>query len=315
MVLERNDYLIGIDCGASKVLLQSAKINSNRTIISKGQYCKEYVYSSHPDWDPSYRPIPLDVQIEENNNKSILISKAERKQGDIIVKLLQDIIENISGSKIGICFPGIKDDYGVTILANGPRIPELLTRLSKVDTLYNDSDCCITGEMVSDIGKMNDIYNGIYIGGGTGIADGILLDGKVINLGNDKNPKKSWELRIPQGVNVESYLSPGGMLKNHNLKYKTKITSLKELSASRYFEETLSNAITAFDYLLHDRIEFFNKHKQNIEKIVIGQRLGQFLNEQPKSVKHLFRKDTIAPVEFSFQREIAALGAAWKGSC
>ncbi|GIR89543.1 MAG: hypothetical protein CM15mP87_10350 [Candidatus Neomarinimicrobiota bacterium] len=48
---------------------------------------------------------------------------------------------------------------------------------------------------------------------------------------------------------------------------------------------------------------------------MIGQRLGQFLNEQPKSIKHLFRKDNIAPVEFSFQREIAALGAAWKGSC
>ena len=134
MVLERNDNLIGIDCGASKVLLQSAKINSNRTIISKGQYCKEYVYSSHPDWDPSYRPIPLDIQIKENKNKSILIRKAEKRQGDIIVELLQDIIANITGSQIGICFPGIKDDYGVTILANGPRIPELLSRLNKIDT-------------------------------------------------------------------------------------------------------------------------------------------------------------------------------------
>ena len=67
MVLERNDTLIGIDCGASKVLLQSAKINPSRTIISKGSYCKEYVYSSHPDWDPSYQPIPIDVQIKENN--------------------------------------------------------------------------------------------------------------------------------------------------------------------------------------------------------------------------------------------------------
>ena len=81
MVLERNDNLIGIDCGASKVLLQSAKINSSRTIISKGQYYKEYVYSSHPDWDPSYRPIPLEIQIKENKNKSILIRKAEKKQG------------------------------------------------------------------------------------------------------------------------------------------------------------------------------------------------------------------------------------------
>ena len=315
MVLERNEALIGIDCGASKVLIQSAKINPNRTIISKGRYCKEYVYSSHPDWDPSYQPTPIDIQIKENNNNSILIGRAERRQGNVIVTLLQDIIANISGSQIGICFPGIKDDYGVTILANGPRIPKLLTRLSKVDALYNDSDCCIAGEMVSDIGKMNDIHNGIYIGGGTGIADGILLDGKIINLGNDKNPKKSWELRIPQGVNVESYLSPGGMLKNHNLKYKTKITSLKELSASRYFEETLNNAITAFDYLLLDRLKFFQRQKKEIEKIVIGQRLGQFLNEQPKSIRALFQKDNIAPVELSFQREIAALGAAWKGSC
>ena len=54
---------------------------------------------------------------------------------------------------------------------------------------------------------------------------------------------------------------------------------------------------------------------QKIEKIVIGQRLGQFLNEQPKNIKNIFQKDHIAPVEFSFQREIAALGAAWKKSC
>ena len=64
MVLERNNALIGIDCGASKVLIQSAKINPNRTIISKGRYCKEYVYSSHPDWDPNYQPTPIDVQIK-----------------------------------------------------------------------------------------------------------------------------------------------------------------------------------------------------------------------------------------------------------
>ena len=68
MVLEGNNALIGIDCGASKVLIQSAKINPNRTIISKGRYSKEYVYSSHPDWDPSYQPTPIDIQIKENNN-------------------------------------------------------------------------------------------------------------------------------------------------------------------------------------------------------------------------------------------------------
>ena len=116
---------------------------------------------------------------------------------------------------------------------------------------------------------MNDIRNGIYIGGGTGIADGVLLNGKIINLNDNKSPKKSWELILPQGASVESYLSPGGILKNYNLKYKTKITSLNELSSSQYFEETLSNAITAFDYLLQDRIKFFQRQKKEIEKIVL----------------------------------------------
>ncbi|GIR89542.1 MAG: hypothetical protein CM15mP87_10340 [Candidatus Neomarinimicrobiota bacterium] len=74
-------------------------------------------------------------------------------------------------------------------------------------------------------------------------------------------------INTPSRRSVESYLSPGGMLKNHNLKYKTKITSLEELSTSQYFEETLSNAITAFDYLLHDRLEFFKDTNKDIEKL------------------------------------------------
>ena len=131
----------------------------------------------------------------------------------------------------------------------------------------------------------------------------------------NENPKKSWELTLPHGPTVESLLSPGGMLKNHNLKYKTNITTLSELSDSKYFKETLNNLILAFSHLIKDRLEFFRRHKQEIEKIVIGQRLGQFLNEQPKNIKNLFQKDHIVPVEFSFQREIAALGAAWKKSC
>ena len=112
----------------------------------------------------------------------------------------------------------------------------------------------------------------------------------MINLNVEENPKKSWELTLPHGPTVESLLSPGGILKNHNLKFKTNITSLSELSESEYFKETLENVIIAFDYLIKDRLDFFHRYKQKIEKIVIGQRLGQFLNEQPKNIKNLFQK-------------------------
>ena len=50
MVLERNNALIGIDCGASKVLIQSAKINPNKTIISKGVFTTCQKRKGCPPW-------------------------------------------------------------------------------------------------------------------------------------------------------------------------------------------------------------------------------------------------------------------------
>ena len=70
-------------------------------------------------------------------------------------------------------------------MANGPRIPEF-KKISKVDNIFNDSDCCIIGEWKSTIGKMQNIKNGIYIGGGTGIADGLIYDNKLIDFNEVK---------------------------------------------------------------------------------------------------------------------------------
>ena len=48
--------------------------------------------------------------------------------------------------------------------------------------------------------KMQDINNGIYIGGGTGIADGIILNGEMLKLNDEEEKAKQkrrgwWSLK------------------------------------------------------------------------------------------------------------------------
>ena len=92
--------------------------------------------------------------------------------------------------------------------------PEILNNHTKLimREIYDDSECCLIGEWKSSIGKLQNSENAIYIGGGTGIADGIILGNKIVDIRNSKKIKRSWELTMPTGKSVEYYLSLGGML-------------------------------------------------------------------------------------------------------
>ena len=105
---------------------------------------------------------------------------------------------------MGLCFPGIKTPKldGVSIMANGPRNIKMLSMINhKIKTnnhtklmmreIYDDSECCLIGEWKSSIGKLQNSENAIYIGGGTGIADGIILGNKIVDIRNSKKIKRS----------------------------------------------------------------------------------------------------------------------------
>ena len=310
-----NDEIIGVDCGASKVLVQSCVFDSKKSLISPGLIHQEYFFSDHPDWNNNYHPVQIKNQIQENIENRIRLRNIEKKQGDVIVQTINNIINKFSNIEFGICFPGLKSKEGISVLVNGPRIPNILKRLNNVNSLYNDSDCCVIGEAMSTIGKMKNVKNGVYIGGGTGIADGIILDGKIIDLTVNSVLKKSWELILPTGESVESWLSPGGMIKNHNNKFQTNFKTLSDCSQSVDFEKTINIVLKAFTFLIEDRIKFFKNHKKQIEKIVIGQRLGNFLYNDKSGISELFKKYSDFDISFSKNRETAALGAAWKKQC
>ena len=308
-----DSYTLGIDCGGTKVLAQSGTYNSITDLISPGEFQIEVNYSDSPSWNSKFIPVHLDLQRQEFSEGNIYLTQPEIDQGNVIVETIQDIISKSESDSIGLCFPGIKDDRGIVIMANGPRIPDFLERIQGIDSILHDSDCCVLGEWKSTIGKLQNCDNAVYIGGGTGIADGIILKGKMIDFNARNDVKRSWELKIPSGETIESCLSPKWMIHQWNLSQREKVETLDQLSQNQNASAIFEKATEAFSFLIQNRTQFFKANHAKVEKIVIGQRLGIFMANS--KLISLLESNTDIPLDYSTDRRTAALGAAWKKIC
>ena len=169
----------GIDCGATKVMAQSVIYDSKSQIIKPAGLNFEYNYSDCSFWNPNFIPIPLEIQKAELENGVFDIKKTERMQASAIVKIIKQLISKLRSKDIALCYPGLKSRSGIILMANGPRIPDLIEQIPEIKTIYHDSECCLLGEINSVIGRIKHSKNTIYIGGGTGIADGLILNNEI----------------------------------------------------------------------------------------------------------------------------------------
>ena len=307
--------ILGVDCGATKIMAQSVIFDQNTKMVIPDNFHIELSYSDHPNWNPGFIPVHLDQQRQELSKGNIYLAEAETAQGNVILETIQQVINQSEIDSIGLCFPGIKNDQGIVIMANGPRIPDLLGSISGIDSLYHDSDCCVWGEWKSSNGKLKKCDNAVYIGGGTGIADGIILKGALIDFNQRDDVKRSWELFMPDGHSVEFYLSPKGMIDQWNSYHNKDVGSLSQLIQDENAFYIFQKAAETFLFLIQDRVEFFKRNHSEIEKIVVGQRLGQFLSQNDSSLKSMIESSEDIPIEYSSDRRTAALGAAWKKAC
>ena len=99
----------------------------------------------------------------------------------------------------------------------------------KLKKIYDDSLSCVNGERFSPKGKLKEVSDAIYIGGGTGIADGILYNKKLIDLNMYKNLKKSWEIIMPNGDSIEECMSLAGLCKKWEKRKPISIELLNDL--------------------------------------------------------------------------------------
>ncbi len=220
--------IIGIDGGATKVAGRIIeRIEAGKYALVKGAVFK--TYSQHPSFLKNFRPVPLDKQIKAAANGDYQLAEREKFQGQVYVDSVADVIAQLSSDEdaiVGIAMPGIKtrSGMGMAVVANGPRIPDFCEKLQaqlqerginfnrEFPPLQNDSDMCAVGEEYSRIGTFRGVNNIYYLGGGTGTADAMKLNGELISFDSIKDwIAKSWELGDEKGISLERYSSMRGI--------------------------------------------------------------------------------------------------------
>lgn len=228
-----NDFLlIGIDGGATKVSGWTVVVEEQGRTFSLGKLHAEKLYNEVNGFVRDFQPIDIDVQLSEMESGAFNITDDERQQASVYVEACSQIIENIVKKSnirrvlVGIGLPGLKtkDQRGVAAMANGPRIinycNELETRLADSGTqlispiahLGSDAFYCGMGEEYAREGKFRSVKNSYYLGGGTGAADALKLEGSLISLDDTKEWfVKTWEMKSGEGYSMERYVSARGV--------------------------------------------------------------------------------------------------------
>jgi len=346
---QSNFILIGIDGGASKVSAHLIQHDDNGFYLGKHNSTKQY--SDYPEFQNDFTPINLKIQLSELSKNSIRLTKEEGNQAQSYYRAIIDAITELSTKSdnrkilIGIGMPGIKskDGRGIVAIANGPRMPnfatEIETRLdakgvsliTPIFKIGSDADYCGIGEEFSSNGAFKGTENVYYLGGGTGVADALKLNGKLVSFDECKNwISKTWEFKSKDGKSLENYISANGI---QSLFSKLSNTPQKKLIEKSVFLEQilelaeendsaalqcwkivvqeLSNLIyerictvfcgwqNNFDFIDPNHISLQKNHNHigtMLDKIVIGQRLG-YLFKSPSAqnviVQPLLSKLTI----------------------
>ena len=89
----------GIDCGATKIMAQSVLYDSKSQIIMPGHLCYEYNYSESSLWNPSFKPIPLEIQRTELKSGILNIQESENIQASAIIDTIKQLISKLKREK------------------------------------------------------------------------------------------------------------------------------------------------------------------------------------------------------------------------
>ena len=284
-----------IDGGATKVAGAIVEQLDNVTFRLNGDII-ENRYKDHESFNHNFSSIDIDSQF-----KRLPINKDEKKQGAVYIKTIIATIDSLitnDPTLISIAMPGVKtkNKKGISVMANGPRIPNLIQEIKnyygqsvKVLDIQSDAEMCAWGEEYAKNGALRSVSNAYYLGGGTGIADGLKLKDKIISFDKESDwIAKCWELKLDNGNSLESLISMPGIINRNNSRddickniglflFDRVCTILKGGSPKFKIGRPISDS-HPFKGLL-------------IERIVIGQRLAEFFGSESGDIHFTKIKD------------------------
>jgi predicted NBD/HSP70 family sugar kinase len=292
----------------------------------------ELPYASIDGHISNFRPVDIKTQLSERENVNISLSKEEIIQGRTYIEAMATVISelfDLGGKKpvlIGIGMPGLKtgNQRGINAIANGPRMPDYCSSLEKllhaknvkslapIARLGSDADYCGVGEYYAADGSFRDVRNAYYLGGGTGAADALLLNGELVPFDQIKSwIAKTWEMKNNLDLSLERYASASGLQYIYS---RHSGISIESLNVSQTYPPQIAElakegdqiALKTYqevaDYLamlIFERIstlncgslgilQFVNPNREQLEKnhnyrngifdrIIIGQRLGDLM--------------------------------------
>ncbi len=224
--------LIGIDGGATKVSGWQVIADEDNRTFKLGNLSSSKSYKEIAGFLANFSPVAIPDQLSQRDASNIQITNAEEQQEVVYVEACAQVIEDLykknGGKKIlvGLGMPGLKteDRRGICVIANGPRMLHYADRLeehlagkdiellSQVHHLGSDADYCGIGENYATDGLFRGVENAYYLGGGTGVADAMKLNGELLPFDSIKNwLAKTWEMKSADGRSLERFISVGGM--------------------------------------------------------------------------------------------------------
>jgi hypothetical protein len=297
--------LIGLDGGATELKAHEV-VPLFAGSYELGPCCEVRAWRDDPR--ARFQPRPLAEQRAQPVACADELAVDERAAGDAWVALTADAVAAIArcaGAReveLGACFPGLKtrDARGIAVSKNGPRIPEFASRIeaavvarglrlaAPMRALWSDGYCCGIGEQHAAGGAFRGVRDAYYVGGGTGLAEALKLDGRVHSL-DELAPlfKKAWELEVAAGATFEDELAPS--------RINARWAALTPGAQGRAFVEIAAGdgdpraaelleragacaAALCFERLTRARATAGDRPRV-LERIVVGQRLGQILDD------------------------------------
>jgi predicted NBD/HSP70 family sugar kinase len=222
--------LIGVDGGATEIKAHAVACDPP-SAPAAFRLRPEGASRLYPD-APDFQPLSVADQLRERDAGRPDLTSAESALGAQWVAAATEAIADVArqcGARrvgVGIGMPGLKtaDGRGIAVINNGPRIPDYLDQLERglaaagldlvapIAALGSDADYCGMGEEHAEAGRFRDVDHAYYCGGGTGIADALKLDGRLLPMDLAKPwLMKSWQMPSVAGATFEKLVSASGL--------------------------------------------------------------------------------------------------------
>jgi len=306
MTLERakacqsNTLLVGVDGGASgyrahEVLVRETPggLRLALGVHSAAERIEELA---------DFEPLPLEVQREQAESGRFEFSRAERTLQARWIHAASRSIRRVASLRgcervwVGVCTPGLKtgDGSGIAMALNGPRIPDFNDALEQslsleglnlaepISRLYSDGVACAWGEDLAETGLFADVENAYYVGGGSGVAEGYKLRGRIFGAEQlERHVQRAWQTLADDGRSYEVALSARGFNRDFRERAPSHDAALLgedaaaagDPRATALFEE---RARLLAQWCCSRLLAIREGQNLILERIVIGQRLGQF---------------------------------------